>query len=175
MTFRLDRTANLPPRTCPSSTNYPRHRLQPPVGGGRRSSLAMRRLVIASRERSSTRPKETGGAIRRQSLEDSRDGEQFHPWHDLSRPRRSPSCPTQILGAGIHTRTFYRTDPGIKLTLSDDLARSLGVGFPLSGFLRSFRLCSLASLSFGHFLSALSLPQPITENDTASVVLLVRS
>ena len=79
MSFRPDRTANLPPRTCPSSTNHPRHRPPPtPVGGGRRSSLAMRRLTTVRREWSSTRPNETGGPVRRQSFDDSGDGEQLH-------------------------------------------------------------------------------------------------
>ena len=93
----------------------------------------------------------------------------------LSRPRRPPFPAAETLNVGIHTRTFYRTCPGIELTLSDHLAGSVGVGFRLSGFLRSFRLCPLASLGFGHFLSTFPLPQLIMENETASVVLLVRS
>ena len=32
MSFSPDRTENLPPRTCPSSNNHARHRLQLPLG-----------------------------------------------------------------------------------------------------------------------------------------------
>ncbi len=71
-------------------------------------------------------------------------------WHRLSRPRRAPFRPGEVLGIGIHARAFYRTWSRIELSRPDFWAGSAGVGFPLSGFLRRFRLCSLAGLSFGH-------------------------
>ncbi len=71
-------------------------------------------------------------------------------WHGLPRPRRPPSRRAEVLGAGIHARAFYRTCSRIELPRLDFLAGSVGVGYSLSGFLRRFRLCPLAGLSFGH-------------------------
>ncbi len=75
-------------------------------------------------------------------------------WHGLSRPRRPPFCPGEVLGVGIDARTFYRTCSRIESPRLDILTRSIGVGVSLSGFLRRFRLCPLAGLSFGHVLFA---------------------
>ena len=75
-------------------------------------------------------------------------------WHGLSRPRRPPSRPGEVLGVGIHARAFYRTGSRIELSRPDFWAGSVGVGFSLSGFLRRFRLCPLAGPSFGHVFFA---------------------
>ncbi len=61
--------------------------------------------------------------------------------HGLSRPRRPPFRPGEVLGVGIHARAFYRTRSWIELPRPDLLVGSVGVGFSLSGFLRRFRLC----------------------------------
>jgi hypothetical protein len=71
-------------------------------------------------------------------------------WHGLSRPRRTPFRPGEVLGVGVHARAFYRTCSRIELPRSDFLAGLVGVDFSLFGFLRRFRLCPLAGLSFGH-------------------------
>ena len=77
--------------------------------------------------------------------------------HGLSRPRRPPSGPGEVLGPGIHTRAFNRTCSRIELPWPDFLAESVGVGFSLSGFLSRFCLRSLASFSFSHVFLALLL------------------
>jgi hypothetical protein len=71
-------------------------------------------------------------------------------WHGLSRPRRAASRPGEGPGAGIRAWALYRTRSRIELPRPDLSAGSVGVGFLLSGFLRRFRLCPLAGLSFGH-------------------------
>ncbi len=75
-------------------------------------------------------------------------------WHGLSRARRPPFRPGEVLDVGIHARTFYRTCSRIELPRPDFWAGSVGAGFSLSGFLRRFRLCPLAGLSFGHVFFA---------------------
>ncbi len=75
-------------------------------------------------------------------------------WHGLSRARRPPFRPGEILDVGVHARAFYRTCSRIELPGLDFLAGSVGVGFSLSGFLRRFRLCPLAGPSFGHAVFA---------------------
>ena len=76
-------------------------------------------------------------------------------WHGLSRPRRPPSGPGEVLGAGIHGRALYRTLSRIELLRTDLLAGSVGVGFSISRFLRRFRFCPLTGLGFGHVFFAL--------------------
>ncbi len=80
-------------------------------------------------------------------------------WHGLSRPRRPPSRPGEVLGVGMHTRAFYRTCSRIELPRPDFWARSVGGSFSLSDFLRRFRFCPLAGLSFGHVFFAFPLPR----------------
>jgi hypothetical protein len=63
MSFSPDRTANLPPRIYPSSSNHAKHRLQLPLG----AVVARRRR--RDLERSSDGPKGAGGAIRRHSFD----------------------------------------------------------------------------------------------------------
>ena len=71
-------------------------------------------------------------------------------WHGLSRPRRAAFRAGEVLDVGIHARAFYRTCTGIELPGLDSLAGPVGAGFSLPGFLRRFRLCTLAGLRFGH-------------------------
>ncbi len=71
-------------------------------------------------------------------------------WQGLSRSRRPLSRPGEIRRVGIYGRAFHRTCCRIELAPPDLLAGSFSVGFSLSGFLRRFRLCPLAGLSFGH-------------------------
>ena len=75
--------------------------------------------------------------------------------HGLSRQRRPPFRPGEVLGVGIHARAFYRTWSRIEPPRLDFLAGPVGVGFSLSGFLPRFRLCPLAGLSFGHVFFAI--------------------
>ena len=66
MTFNPDRTANRGLRTCPSSNNHARHRLQLPLGAAaaRRGRCDLQRLSYG--------PKEAGGPIRRHSFDNSK-------------------------------------------------------------------------------------------------------
>ena len=70
MSFSPDRTANLRPRTCPSSNNHARHRLQLPLGAvaARRRRRGLQRL--------SDGPKEAGGPIRGHSFDNDKYDEQ---------------------------------------------------------------------------------------------------
>jgi hypothetical protein len=87
---------------------------------------------------------------RNDRVQDNTDFAKVVQWHGLSRPRRAPFRPGEVLGVGIHARALYRTCAPIELPRPDFLAGSLGVGFPLFGFLPRFRLCPFACLSFGH-------------------------
>ena len=62
-------------------------------------------------------------------------------WPGLSRPRRAPFRAGEVLDVGILDRAFYRTGTRIELPEPKFLGGSVGFGFPLSGFLRRFRLC----------------------------------
>ena len=75
-------------------------------------------------------------------------------WHGLSRPRRPSFRPGEVFGIGIHVRASYRSCSRIELPRREFLTGSGGVGFSFSGFLRRFRLCPLAGLSFGHVFFA---------------------
>jgi len=88
-------------------------------------------------------------------------------WHGLSRPRRPPSGPGEVLGAGLHGRALYRARSRIELPRPEFLAVLVGVGFSLSRFLWRFRLCPLAGLGFGHVFIAFPLRQPVSANETA--------
>ena len=88
-------------------------------------------------------------------------------WHGLSRPRRPPSGPGEVPGAGLHGRALYRARSRIELPRPEFLAVLVGVGFSLSRFLCRFRLCPLAGLGFGHVFIAFPLRQPVSANETA--------
>ncbi len=94
------------------------------------------------------------GEPRNDRVQHSTDFAKDVRWHGLSRARRPPFRRGEVLDVGIHARTFYRTCSRIELPGLDFLAGSVGVGFSLSGFLRRFRLCPLAGLSFGHVFFA---------------------
>jgi hypothetical protein len=70
MSFSPERTANLPLRTCPSSNNHARHRLQLPLG----AAAARRRRC--DHQRSSDGPKEAGGPNRRLAFDNIKYNEQ---------------------------------------------------------------------------------------------------
>ena len=62
-------------------------------------------------------------------------------WPGLSRPRRAPFRAGEVLDVGILDRAFYRTGTRIELPEPNFWGGSVGFDFPLSGFLRRFRLC----------------------------------
>ncbi len=69
MSFSPDRTANLPPRTCPSSNNHLRHRLQLPLG-------AVHLAVGDATFNDSDVPKEAEGSICRLAFDNMKYNEQ---------------------------------------------------------------------------------------------------
>ncbi len=70
MNFSPDSTANLPPRTCPSSNNHARHRLQLPL------AAAAGRRRRHGPQRSPGGPKEVGRPIRGHSFDNIKYNEQ---------------------------------------------------------------------------------------------------
>ena len=70
MSFSRDRTANLPPRTSPSSNNHARRRLRLPLGA---AAARRRRRDL---QRSLGGLKEVGGPIRGHSFDNDKYDEQ---------------------------------------------------------------------------------------------------